>query len=520
MNEILFDTGFMGNSSYNSALTALGYSVVTTNALTTSFTFFKPNSNTTFIKLSVLAPLENSTWNFKLKEIYYHPGPTATPTTTIPPTPTPTPTLTLTPTVTPTISLTPTITPTVSLTPNEPFEPTRYTIEQPGIYSIPVNLGTSLSSTVTISFDTYDVPDRIIIWENGPGSNDLGNMLYDTGFRGNPAYNPQLAALGYPPVAGDRAGTFTFNHSGTWYVTLSVVAPLHGTTLQIDVESDIIPTLPGSPAIWLDSSSSEYVLDASDNPCTPDTPVKTWLDRSLNNRHFTMDSISNRPVLSSYLGMNYIKFNSANFTSLTGNANALTFTNGAAGVTLIALTQFGNSNSTPFPRAEAVFANTIPTQDTLRSRIKFMSNPASIDPAIDDRGTYFSAGGRRLDSDVQDGGAPATLATATQKNILAPGVFAAAIDYTGAYSTTVPPSGTVSIFFNGVTAGYDPAFQTAGTVSPTDANKAAIGRRFIAATPYYHNGIIGEFVAYDRLLTPVELNYAYLYLKNKWGLIP
>jgi hypothetical protein len=66
---ILSDTGFMGNSSYNAALTAAGYPVVSTTATLTTFSFFKPNTNTTFVKLCVLAPLDNSTWNFTLLNI-------------------------------------------------------------------------------------------------------------------------------------------------------------------------------------------------------------------------------------------------------------------------------------------------------------------------------------------------------------------------------------------------------------------------------------------------------------------
>jgi hypothetical protein len=147
-----------------------------------------------------------------------------------------------------------------------------------------------------------------------------------------------------------------------------------------------------------------------------------------------------------------------------------------------------------------------------------MTNPGSVDPVINDRGQYFSAGGRRLDSDPNDGGAPAALVTAVAKNSDYPGVMAAVIDYTGIYSITVPPSGTVAIFFNGVSAGYDPAFQTAGNISSTNAAAAGIGRRFVPNTPYFHNGIIGEFVVYNRILTQTELTNTYRYLSYKWGL--
>jgi hypothetical protein len=276
------------------------------------------------------------------------------------------------------------------------------------------------------------------------------------------------------------------------------------------------PALPPFPAIWLDAMNDASVLDSSYAPCALDAPVATWLDRSSNSRHFTQDFSSYRPVLTSYRNRKYVKFTSANFTSLTGNARALTFSNNVSGVTLFAFTQFGNPNSVPPVSAETVFANSIPTGNTLSSRIKFMSNPGTVDPVINDRGRYFSAGGRRLDTDVQDGGAPASLTTATEKNASEPGVFAAVIDYTGIYSASTPPSGTVAIYYNDVAAGYDPAFQTAGNTSPTNVSKAGIGRRFIANTPYFHNGVIGEFVAYDRILTPSEITDAYNYFVYKW----
>jgi hypothetical protein len=137
-----------------------------------------------------------------------------------------------------------------------------------------------------------------------------------------------------------------------------------------------------------------------------------------------------------------------------------------------------------------------------------------------DKGWYFASGGRRLDSDANEGGAPSSIATATQKNVLAPGVMSTKIDYAGVYGTTSPLSGTVAIFFNGVAAGYDPAYQVAGNVSPTNCTRAGIGRRFITASPYYHNGVIAEFVAYDRMLSPAEFAQVNAYLMGKWSIAP
>jgi hypothetical protein len=75
----------------------------------------------------------------------------------------------------------------------------------------------------------------------------------------------------------------------------------------------------------------------------------------------------------------------------------------------------------------------------------------------------------------------------------------------------------MAVFQNGTLAGYDPAFQQAGNTSPSNSVKAGIGRRFTVQTPYYFNGYLGEFIAYERLLTDQELIQLNTYLLRKWG---
>jgi len=264
-----------------------------------------------------------------------------------------------------------------------------------------------------------------------------------------------------------------------------------------------------NPGIWLDSSRRVSVLDASGNPCALNTPAATWLDLSTNNRHFAQSNSLMRPTLSSYQGMNYLKFDSSISTHLNGNTNSLTFANNVAGITLICVAQFGNPNTgTVLP--EAIFSTTRPSPGGGNgSRIKFMSNPSVIPGApAGDEGWYFAAGGRRLDSDVNDKGAPADINTATLKNNTAPGIITAKINYAAAQ---------VNILFNGAAAGSDLAFQTAGNSSTTNAAKVGIGRRFVSEFAYF-NGVIGEFFAYERILTDAELIAVNSYLTEKWSL--
>jgi len=283
----------------------------------------------------------------------------------------------------------------------------------------------------------------------------------------------------------------------------------HSASLAIGADPGSFELNPNSPAIWLDASNSASVLDASGNPCALDTPVKTWLDLSRNARHFAQSNSLIRPTLSSYQGMNYLKFDSNSGNHLNGNANSLTFANNVAGITLVCVAQFGNPN-TGIVAPEAIFTTTRPSPGGGNgTRIKFMSNPSIIPGApANDEGWYFAAGGRRLDSDANDKGAPADISTATFKNNTAPGIITAKINYA---------AGEVDILFNGAAAGSDPNFQTKGNSSTTNAAKTAIGCRFVSEQAYF-NGVIGEFRAYERLLPPAELAELTAELTNKWSL--
>lgn len=91
------DTGFRGNSAYNSELNALGYPSVVGGPFGI-INVYKPEGISWYITVSAVAPLKDSTYDFYLYDRIILPvTPTPTPTQTITPTPT------ITPTVTPTM---------------------------------------------------------------------------------------------------------------------------------------------------------------------------------------------------------------------------------------------------------------------------------------------------------------------------------------------------------------------------------------------------------------------------------
>lgn len=108
-----YNSGFIGNSSFNSQLTALGYTQVVSGNKDGIITFQK-NSSAPATAILDIKNLFGNEWEF---EVYCVPSATLTPTPTRTPTPTPTRTPTPTPTRTPTPTPTPTRTPTPTPTP-------------------------------------------------------------------------------------------------------------------------------------------------------------------------------------------------------------------------------------------------------------------------------------------------------------------------------------------------------------------------------------------------------------------
>ena len=148
------------------------------------------------------------------------PTQTATPTRTPSQTPTQTPSETPSPTRTPTLTRTPSQTPTKTSTPTPTqtpatiyYGPPRVTIcGGQGTRDYRILFPTNDAIAYTYVWDTYDVPDRFVIfYEN--------NIILDTGFLGSSSYGP--------PVSGPTQGSGTlFKPAGTTnYIVLSVIAP-------------------------------------------------------------------------------------------------------------------------------------------------------------------------------------------------------------------------------------------------------------------------------------------------------
>jgi len=91
-----------------------------------------------------------------------------------------------------------------------------------GIYTVEVDA--TQIGPMTLSFTAYTIPDKFTVTWNGV-------TVIDTGFRGDPSFNSQLNALGFPNVSGSGTGTATFVKSAASpsTVTIVVTAPLNTT---------------------------------------------------------------------------------------------------------------------------------------------------------------------------------------------------------------------------------------------------------------------------------------------------
>ena len=163
----------------------------------------------------------------------------------------PTPTPTQTPTSTTTLTASPT--PTRTVTPTQTPTATPYTIiTGTGVCNIAVNGGSggrgyfeytiqlgSGTGSIPFTYNAYSVPDQFQVYYNG-------NLVIDTGFRGDSSYNAQLNALGYPNVSGPGSGSSSFTKTSALPQTCLVVitAPLIGTAWEFLVGCPPIAATP------------------------------------------------------------------------------------------------------------------------------------------------------------------------------------------------------------------------------------------------------------------------------------
>ena len=120
---------------------------------------------------------------------------------------------------------------------------------------------------VEITFQTYQIPDRLIV-------KYLGDLVYDTGYIGSPSYQSDLdndlSLRGEPQAT--ISGSSSSNNSRTirWfkpqsynYLDLEVYAPLGGTAWALDVSCPVGPTTTTSSTTSTSSSTTSPVPTTS-----------------------------------------------------------------------------------------------------------------------------------------------------------------------------------------------------------------------------------------------------------------
>lgn len=235
----VIDTNYVGDVTYDLDLAALGLPAVVGPGK--GMVSFNKTTNTDHVFVVVHAPLPGTIWEF---EVGCMPGVLNPPTSTPTPTPTLTPTNSVTPTITPTNTVTPSVsatrTPTPTVTPTNTPTPTltpafivscgdTITRSGSGDYTFRI---LDNNKDVTITYDTFNIPDRFVLSKNG-------TIISNTGFAGDASYNTDLANLGLPAVAGPGKGTLTYNNAAAADIILLVNAPLPNTIFTFTVKCSV-----------------------------------------------------------------------------------------------------------------------------------------------------------------------------------------------------------------------------------------------------------------------------------------
>lgn len=198
-------------------------------------------------------------------KLYVPPTPTSTstPTTTPTPTlslsftPTQTPTNTLTSSVTPTPTLTPTLTLTATTTPTPTSTSTvgkLITADTPvtsqGEGTRMYRLFVEPEGTLTISYDTYNIPDKYTILT--PDRVEIAN----SGWVGSSYYNKALNSLGLPNVSGPPQGVITVDIPDVPYILIVLESISHKSSSKFTA-SVISP--------YLATEDGDFILTEDDN---------------------------------------------------------------------------------------------------------------------------------------------------------------------------------------------------------------------------------------------------------------
>jgi hypothetical protein len=201
-----------------------------------------------------------------------------TPTNTQTKTPTVTPTKTPTPTRTRTPEPTKTSTHTIAPTPTNNSVVNCDTvvdliIDFCGEMVYEVNLGTDVG-LINFNYNSLQSPDRfIVIWD--------GNVVINTGFRGDSSYNSQLNALGYPDVSGPGFGSSAFvkDTSSPTSAFVYVLSPFNctGGNFYMECPSPIPSPAPTKTLTKTPNSTPTptRTITPTKTPTTTQTPTKT-----------------------------------------------------------------------------------------------------------------------------------------------------------------------------------------------------------------------------------------------------
>jgi hypothetical protein len=126
---------------------------------------------------------------------------------------------------------------------------------------------------VLIHYEAFTNPDRFTITQSG--------VSVTTGFVGDPSYNGQLIALGYPTVVGTGKGTLIFNLvNSVDSVTLTTESPLEGAALEFTIECESIAKVTtiagaGTAADFTGKTTDSYCsLNLQPTPTPSITPTK------------------------------------------------------------------------------------------------------------------------------------------------------------------------------------------------------------------------------------------------------
>jgi hypothetical protein len=256
----------------------------------------QPTPTTTGTLCPIETPAQTPT-NTKTPTVTKTNRPTKTPT----PTQTDTPSLTVTPTKTQTVTKTPTKTNTSTPTPTS-IGITVYSsqtncdltnnvsVSGPSIYYYEIDLGSDVGF-VNLVFNVGNIPVRFTIqWD--------GNLVADTGFRGNPSFNSQLNSLGYPNVSGVGNGVVTFNKttSSPTTIILIIESPIDGAIFNFNVSCPVpyVTTTPTNTPTKTKTPTNTPTKTKTKTPTITKTNTPTYTQTRTNTPTVTKTSTTTK----------------------------------------------------------------------------------------------------------------------------------------------------------------------------------------------------------------------------------